>query len=182
MVYIGVQHMGKPNGIIILGANGSGKSTLGRELARLLNYAHFDKEDYFFHETKMPFTIARSHKERKEMLLSDIEKQGSFVLSGDVYNWGEQFKPLIDLMVHLEAPTEIRIERIERRQQKRFGDRIKMGGDMYEQQLKFVEFATNRSIDKIKERAFLYPCSKLFIDGTKPLNEITDEILSNIET
>lgn len=40
--------LSKPYGIIILGANGSGKSTLGRELARVLNFAHFDVEDYWF--------------------------------------------------------------------------------------------------------------------------------------
>lgn len=45
--------MSKPHGIIILGANGSGKSTLGRELARVLNFAHFDAEDYHWLKTDM---------------------------------------------------------------------------------------------------------------------------------
>jgi adenylate kinase family enzyme len=43
--------MSMPHGIILLGANGSGKSTLGRELARALNFAHFDVEDYWFYKT-----------------------------------------------------------------------------------------------------------------------------------
>ena len=34
------------HGIILLGANGAGKSTLGRELANVLNFAHFYVEDY----------------------------------------------------------------------------------------------------------------------------------------
>ena len=38
--------MSKPSGIILLGANGADKSTLGRELASVLNFAHFDVEDF----------------------------------------------------------------------------------------------------------------------------------------
>lgn len=97
--------MSNPHGIIILGANGSGKSILGRELAHVLNFAHFNAEDYYWHKTDMPFTVTRSHKERNEMLLSDIEKHGSFIMSGDVSNWGEQFLPLFDLVVFLTVPS-----------------------------------------------------------------------------
>lgn len=57
-----------PHGIILLGANGSGKSTLGRELARALNFAHFDVEDYWFYKTFIPYTTTRPQKERNEML------------------------------------------------------------------------------------------------------------------
>lgn len=159
--------MSKPHGIIILGANGSGKSTLGRELARVLNFAHFDAEEYYWRKTDMPFTVARSHKERQEMLLSDIEKQGSFVMSGDVSNWGEQFLPLFDLVVFLSVPTDIRMERIERREFERFGDRIRKGGDMYEQHLGFIEFAASRSIALLEQRASEYLCPVLRVDGTE---------------
>ena len=78
-----------PHGIILLGANGSGKSTLGRELARLLNFAHFDVEDYWFYKTDIPYTVVCPHNERNEMLFADMKKHGSFVVSGDISGWSE---------------------------------------------------------------------------------------------
>ena len=65
------------HGIIILGANGRGKSTLGRELARVLDFAHFDVEDYNFYISDIPYTAERPHHERNELMLSDMKKRGS---------------------------------------------------------------------------------------------------------
>jgi adenylate kinase family enzyme len=173
--------MSKPRGIIILGANGSGKTTLGRELARMLNFTHFDAEDYYWYKTDMPFTVARSQIERQKMLLSDIEKHGSFVMSGDVSNWGEQFITLFDFVIFLKVPTDIRIERIERREFERFGDRIQEGGDMYEQHIMFVEFAATRSIALLEQWALLYSCPILHVDGTKTPEEIASKIIEHIK-
>lgn len=44
--------MSKPYGIILLGANGSGKFTRGRELVRVVNFAHFDAENYYWHRSE----------------------------------------------------------------------------------------------------------------------------------
>ena len=49
--------MDKPHGIIVFGASGSGCTTLGRELARLLNFEHFDTDDYFFEINNPPFEM-----------------------------------------------------------------------------------------------------------------------------
>jgi adenylate kinase family enzyme len=80
-----------PRGIVLLGANGSGKSTLGRELARLLNFAHLDVEDYYFYKTDVPYTSERLHNERNELMLSDMKKHGSFVVSGVFPAWAMNF-------------------------------------------------------------------------------------------
>lgn len=174
--------MSKPHGIIILGANGSGKSTLGRELARALNFAHFDAEDYYWHKTDMPYTVARSPQERNEMLLSDIEKYGSFVMSGSVLNWGGQFLPLFDLVIFLTVPTDIRIGRIEKREFERWGDRIRKGGDMHEQHLKFVEFAASRSIKELEQEASECPCPVLRVDGTQNYHKTAVQIAERYYT
>lgn len=168
--------MGKSHGIIILGANGSGKSTLGRELARVLNYAHFDVEDYWFFKTDMPYTAIRPQEERNEMLLSDMKKHGSFVVSGDISGWGDEFLTMFDLAVFLTAPTEIRMKRIENREYARWGDRVCEGGDMYESQKKFREFAATRNVGLLEQSASLYLCPILRVDGTKAQKDNLDEI------
>ena len=166
--------------MLILGDNGSGKTTIGRELARLLNCAHYDAEEYHWRNTEMPYTVSYSHEERQKRLMTDMEKDGTFIMSGDIYNWGDHFKELFTYAVFLEVPTEIRIERIEKRQSERFGDRVKKGGDMYGQHLEFIDFAANRCIEEIKQSAFRYQCPILWIDGAKPVEEITDKIISSI--
>lgn len=174
--------MSKPYGIILLGANGSGKSTLGRELARVLNIAHFDVEDYWFYKTDIPYTAIRPQEERNEMLLSDMKKHGSFVVSGDISGWGNEFLTMFDLAVFLTAPTEIRMKRIENREYVRWGDRVCEGGDMYESQRKFQEFASMRNVGLLEQSALKYSCPVLRVDSTKALKETTDEILTRINT
>lgn len=169
--------MNKIHGIILLGANGSGKSTLGRELARVLNFAHFDVEEYYFYKTDIPFTSMRPEEERTWMLLSDMEKHGSFVVSGDISDWSKEFLTAFDLVIFLSAPADIRMKRIENREHERWGDRIREGGDMYEQQKKFRAFAASRDISKLEPRASLYSCPVLRVDSTKPMKENMDEIL-----
>ncbi|MGE5580557.1 MAG: NUDIX domain-containing protein [Bacillota bacterium] len=154
------------HGIVLLGANGSGKSTLGRELARVLNFAHFDVERYYFYPTYIPYTAIRPKEERNQMLLSDIRKHGSFVMSGDISGWGEEFLGAFDLAMFITVPTDVRLKRIESREYERWGDRVREGGDMYEQQRRFREFAATRDIAELEQRALEYPCPLIHIDGT----------------
>ncbi|HAI86164.1 MAG TPA: hypothetical protein DCL63_04150 [Firmicutes bacterium] len=167
--------MSKPYGIILLGANGSGKSTLGRELACALSFAHFDVEDYWFYKTDIPYTAIRPQDERNEMLLSDMKKHGSFVVSGDISGWSDEFLTMFDLVVFLTAPTETRMKRIENREYARWGDRVLEGGDMYESQRKFREFAATRDVGLLEQAASLYLCPILRVDGTKPLSELVHD-------
>ena len=172
----------KPYGIIILGANGSGKSTIGHELTLTLDFVHFDVEDYWFYKSDIPYTTIRPKDERNEMLLSDMKKHQLFVVSGDVSGWSDEFLTKFDLAVFLTAPTEIRIKRIENREYARWGDRVHKGGDMYEANKKFREFASTRDVDLLEESALKYSCPVLHIDGTKTLEKIVDEILVYINT
>lgn len=174
--------MNRSYGIILLGANGSGKSTLGRKLAQTLNIAHFDVEDYWFYKTDIPYTAIRPQEERNEMLLSDMKKQGSFVMSGDISGWSKEFLTLFDLVIFLSAPTEIRMKRIENREYKRWRERVREGGDLYEQQQQFRKFAATRDISRLEKSADLYSNPILYIDSTKMLKENIDEIVTYINT
>ena len=169
--------MSKPYGIILLGANGSGKSTLGRVLSRTMNFAHFDVEDYWFYKTDIPYTAIRPTKERNEMLLSDMKTHDLFVVSGDISDWSDEFLTMFDLTVFLKAPTEIRMKRIENREYARWGDRVCEGGDMYESQKKFREFASTRDVGLLEQSALKYSCPVFRVDGTKAPEEIKSKII-----
>lgn len=155
------------HGIILLGANGSGKSMLGRELARVLNFAHLDVEEYYFYKTSIPYTAERPHSERNELMLSDMKRHSSYVVSGDVSGWGDVFLSVFDLAVLLKAPKDVRMKRIEEREYARWGDRVLEGGDMYESQQDFKSFAANRNVAEIEQRAEKYPCPVIEVDSTE---------------
>ncbi len=172
--------MSRSFGLVLLGANGSGKSTLGRALAQVFQLAHFDAEDYWFYQTDIPYTAARPQEERKALLLSDMKKHGSYVVSGDVSGWGEEFPLLFDLAVFLKAPVDVRMNRIELREYARWGNRVREGGDLFLSQKSFRAFAATRDVGLLEQRALSYACPLLYVDSTIAFNETVDEIASHI--
>ena len=168
--------MSKPHGIIVFGANGSGKTTLGRELARILNFKHMDIEDYYFMESEIPYTNARSRDECINLMLADIEKHGSFVISAVDGDFGEKITSMYELAVYITAPLDVRMKRIEQREYDKFGNRVREGGDMYEQQLKFRDFVASRDISRIEQWGETLTCPVIRIDGTIDWRENTANI------
>jgi len=167
-------------GIIMLGANGSGKSALGRELARLLGFAHFDVENYWFYESDLPYTSVRPAEERNEMLLTDMKKYGSFVVSGDVSGWGGGFQDMFSVAIYVTAPKEIRMKRIEEREYARWGKRTLEGGDMYESRRDFIEFAASRDISEFERRISAYSCPVIRIESTQDCRLTAEHIVKRI--
>lgn len=160
-----------PNGIIIFGANGSGKSTVGRELALALNFKHMDIEDYHFIKSAIPYTAERSREDCVNLMLADIEQYPSFVLSAVTGNLGEKITSMYRLAVQISTPLEARMERIKHREYERHGERIHEGGDMYDQNLKFIDFVASRSLSNLSNWAETPVCPIIQIDGTKPVLE-----------
>ena len=158
-------------GIIVFGANGAGKTTLGRELARRLGFKYMDIEDYYFAPAAIPYTRPRSRDEAIGLLLADIEKHGAFVLSAVTGDFGEEITALYDLAVYLTAPKEVRMRRIEQRGYECFGERVREGGDMCEQELKFCAWAAARDLSKIDQWADSLTCPVLRLDGAKDIAE-----------
>lgn len=158
--------MSKPHGIIVFGTNGSGKTTLGGELARILNFKHMDVETYAFKESPVPYTDPRSQEECTALMLAEIKKHGSFVLSAVTGDFGDTIPLFYELAVFVSAPIDIRIKRIERRAYQRHGERVREGGDMYEQNLKFISFAASRSLARIEQWAQTLTCPVIPVDGT----------------
>ena len=160
-----------PNGIIVFGANGCGKTTLGFELARKLNIKHFDVEDYYFEESKIPYSKPRSKDIVIELMLVDIEKCDSFVLSAVTGDYGDKISSMYKLGVFLSVPINIRVKRVERRSLEQYGERVLVGGDMYKQEQGFLEFVRTRNLSIIDEWTKTLTCPILHLDGTKAVSE-----------
>lgn len=165
------------NVIHIFGASGSGTSTLGKKISESWGYALLDTDDYFWMQTNPPYTTRREISERIRLMKEDIEKAENVVISGCIANWGKELIPLFSLAVRVETATEVRLERIRKREKERFGDRIAPGGDMHEHHLEFLEWASKydtagvnmRSKAKHDEWQKLLQCPLVVVDGAEDL-------------
>ncbi|MCL2046417.1 MAG: AAA family ATPase [Oscillospiraceae bacterium] len=168
-------------GILIFGANGSGKTTLGRELAYILGYKHIDHEEYFFEKLNMPYTVERTFEKMVELMLADIKKSSGFVISAVTGDFGDEIESLYDIAFYLEAPLELRIERIMQRGVKQYGQRISEGGDMFEQQKEFIEYVKTHPQSKIEQYAKNLKCPMIRIDGTVDWRVTVKNIMEECE-
>lgn len=160
-------------GMIIFGSSGSGTTTLGREVAKQLEFPHFDLDDYLWRwDTEIPFTVTRPREERIRRLMDAVSKFPNFVMSGSMDSYNAPFVPLFDLAVLLSAPVETRVERVNIRELARFGERILPGGDMYETHKDFLFMVRRYDTDgspcrRVHEKwAETLPCPVLHMDGT----------------
>jgi hypothetical protein len=60
---------------------------------------------------------------------------------------------------------------VERRSLERYGERVLVGGDMYEKEQGFLEFVKTRDLSAIDEWAKTLTCPILHLDGTKAIPE-----------
>jgi len=173
------QPMSNPRGIIIFGASGSGTTTLGRALAAALRFAHFDLDDFFWVETDVPFTEVLPVEERITRLQAALAGCDRFVLSGSMLGWSEPFVSLLDLAIFVYTPTDIRIERLKKREREDFGERILEGGDMHTVFHDFIEWSATydagdrngRSLARHEEWIKTLPCPVLRVDGARAIEE-----------
>lgn len=107
----------------ITGAAGSGTSTLGRSLAAQLGSEFVDADDFYWLSTDPPYSVKRARSERILLLANALERSepAGAVLSGSVVGWGDEIVDTFDLIVFLVVPTDIRIERLRRREEAELG-------------------------------------------------------------
>jgi len=177
-------------GIILFGAMGVGDTTLGKEVAKKLNFPHFDLDDYHWRwDTEIPYTVFRSRAEKAENIMQAISEHPHFVMSGSMWSIRKTFEPLFDMAVFMTAPAEIRAERLRVRSIARWGDRVLPGGDMYESSDVYKDYlACAKSYDQdicpdmciIQHEQWSkeIPCPVLRVDGTKPILENAEWIVS----
>lgn len=161
--------------IHITGASGAGTTTLGKALAKELGYTFFDGDDYFWQPTNPPFTAKRPKGQRIDLLRNHVEQAGRAVVSGCICNWGEPLMPWFELVIRLEVPTDIRLERLKTRERANFGARIEPGGDMYQNHIDFLAYAANYDTGTTGRNRALHdkwlkmvPCTVLTLNGTRP--------------
>lgn len=125
--------------IYIYGASGAGSTTLGSKIVEEYNGILIDTDDYFWSNS--------TPKSRYESMLNDIKnsKSNLVVITGSFWNWDYDYSELItyiDKFVRVMLDKNIRLERLQKREEERYGDRIKQGGDLYTKHTEFIKWAS----------------------------------------
>ena len=82
--------------------------------------------------------------------------------------------------VLIDVPKEIRMERVRQRSFEKFGDRMLSGGDLYEQEERFFGLVRSRDEHMVEKWLVSLSCPIIRVDGTKPIYENTDFIISRM--
>lgn len=160
--------------IYISGASGAGVSTLGAALADRLRVPHIDVDDYYWYPTDPPFERSRPPEERL-VLLKRVLADLPWALSGSLDGWGAEVIKSADLVVFIDTPTPLRMERLRSRESQRYGQRILLGGDMYANHQKFLAWAESYEAGNRAGRS--RPKHELWLKQlTKPAVRINGEI------
>ena len=171
-------------GIIICGLNGAGKSTLGQALAKELGFCFIDIEDLYFPKRDSDYLYASpcARKEVEALLESEIHAHEDFVFASVHGDYGESICLYFRYAVLISLPKNVRMERIRNRSFQKFGDRMLPGGDLYEQEQKFFDFACSRAENSVEEWAASLSCPVIRVDGTKSAAENIKSIIAQIHS
>lgn len=173
------------NRIGITGASGCGVTTLGAAVAARLGAVHIDTDDHYWFATDPPYQRKRDVPERLAGIAAEQARTGRWVLSGTIDRWAEPTIADAELIVFLEVPTPVRIERLRSREQARFGESLLPGGAMHETHREFIEWAahyddgTQPGRSRPRHERWLAGLAKpvLRLDGTRPTAELAALVL-----
>lgn len=170
-------------GILICGLNGTGKSTLGRMLADRMGYEFIDNEDLFFPKTdpSYSFSSPRSEEEVIRLLEEKISESSRFIFAAVRGNYGDRLITSLDYIVLIEVPKQIRSQRVRDRSYQKFGDRILPGGNLYEKESKWFSLTDSRPETYVTGWLETVGCPVIRIDGTLPVEENVDYLLSALQ-
>lgn len=168
--------MHKPKTIHIFGASGSGTTTLAKAIASRFGYHFIDTDEAIWENTDPPFAKRKPHEESRDYVEKKLNEFEYNVISGAFVGWGDVFKSNVDLFIYMHLPLDVRLERIQKREENRFKERILPGGDLYLQHLDFLDWVSQyEELDESTRSQKQH--QKWLQDVNKPILMIT-EVLS----
>ncbi len=137
----------------------------------------------YFPKTNPNYIYAspRTRKEVEKLLLHEIKTHKDFILASVKGDYGEDIYSLIQYAILLDVPKNIRLKRVKKRSFQKFGNRMLLGGDLYEQEENFFHFVESRDENIVEEWVKSLKCPVIRMDGTKSIDENTNFIMERIQ-
>lgn len=175
--------------VLLFGASGSGTTTLGNEIEKMTNFKHLDVDDYYWKKTTPPFQEKIPLAERNKNLKVDFKKFENVIISGSMVSWGKEWETAFDLAFFIRLENNERIERLKRREIKRYGEKLKTDDKIQQNSKAFLEWANQyenpnfdgRSLKIHNQWIKLLDCEVLRLDGKNELTDNVEKVLSEIK-
>lgn len=104
-----------------------------------------------------------------------------FVFAAVKGDYGERVYPFFTYAVRIDAPKDVRMQRVKSRSFQKFGKRMQRGGDLHEAEERFFAFAASRSETLVEDWLESLNCPVLRVDGTKAIAQNVDFIVGQIQ-
>lgn len=174
--------------LYILGASCAGVSTLGAALSARLGVPQIDVDDAYWLPTDPPFTTKRPPAERVALIRQRQAQSAGWVLTGSFMGWGDGLIAGVDLIVFVQTPTPVRLQRLDRREAARHGARILPGGDMHAAHLAFRTWAAGyddpgfagRNLAQHEDWLAAQRAPALRLDGTQPVGALVQTVAGRL--
>lgn len=168
--------------LLVTGASGSGSTTLGRALATAYAVPHADVDDYLWLPTSPPYTHKRPPEERVALMRALFVPRPAWVLSGSLRGWGDPVAAEADAVVFLVIDRDTRMDRLRRREEVRYGEAIRPGGELEAAHHDFLDWAGGYEDSEVpgrrtKDERWLaeLDCPVLRLPGDRPLESLVEE-------
>ncbi len=158
--------------ILVCGLNGAGKSTLAKALADKIGYCFVDMEDIYYSKAEnpnYPYENPRSSEESIALLLDVFAKEHNVILASVSGDFGEEVQSHFQQVIYLELPRDIRLKRVYDRSYDKFGEKMREGGEFYEQVKSFHDFVASRDEHLVEDWLSTLSCPIIRLDGTLPI-------------
>lgn len=176
--------------ILIFGASGSGTTTLANEIEKRADFKHLDIDNYYWKKTNPPYQIKKPLIERNETLKIDFKKFKNVVVSGSMVSWGKEWETAFDLAIFIRLENTERMERLKKREIKRYGEKLMSDKKIQKNSNAFLEWANQYENPNFKGRSLTVHnnwmerlnCKVLSLNGATELNNKVEIVLNEIKT
>ena len=175
--------------INVIGASGTGVASLGRALADALALPHHDTDDYFWQPTNATVPAEAECRRSSPLMREVLLDRADWVLSGSVEGWGDSIIPLLDLVVFISAPNEVRLQRLRDREARHFGvDTVAPGGWRHEETEELIDWASHyddgsregKNLARHQAWLALLPCRTIHLNSTRPIHDLVNDVIAAI--
>ena len=174
--------------IHVVGASGAGVTTLGRALADALSIPHHDTDDYYWLPTDPPYQQVRHVADRLRLMREMFLDRSDWVLSGSLDEWGGAVIALFDLVVYLTVPTDVRLERLRKREARRIGGSVGPDDPRWRESEDFIEWASHyddgtregRNLQRHVAWLATLHCRVIRLDGTRATDDLVRMTLAEL--
>ncbi len=169
-------------GIQICGLNGCGKSTLGKALAEKIGFHFIDNENLYFTRASIdePYNNPKSRADVERLLIEEVGRYPDFVFAAVKGDYGKDMISMYDYIVMMEVPKNVCARRVRNRSFQKFGNRMLIGGDLYNQEEAFFQMVDSREDEFIETWLQMVNCPIIRVDGTKPIEDNVEYIIKEI--